>query len=79
MITINCSDCGGPTVLRTAAEVATMFGISPRALTARAQRRPGVGHHVGDITLYGPADIEALRENLTSGPKKRSIDRERLA
>ena len=46
--------------LRTCKQVADLFGVTTGRIRHLAQERQ-VGHRIGDILIFTPADVEALR------------------
>ena len=55
--------------LRSARQIAELFGITPQQLRRLAKKR-GVGHQVDGFTVFTPADVEALTERR---PGRRSM------
>lgn len=55
--------------LKTAKQVAELFGITPQQLRRLAQKR-GVGHRIGGFQVFTPADVEALTERRPGRPSQ---------
>lgn len=55
--------------LRTARQVAELFGVTPQQLRRLAKKR-GVGHRIGEFQLFTPADVEALTERRPGRPSQ---------